>query len=476
MEVFSPPQAYPMQNIKRPSLRNQWNLVSLSRLSDSQTESIEMQLGYSPFYFPEGLLPAANEILAGWRNQPVSLAYSEMDRKNWVSPYEMEDTCNVEPYLESDNTFTECPLIARIRQGPPSLLRSSSSSPACPNKLLSRICSNFPEQNVVIVAKAHLNECSFDQGITLARTLRKDGHNASYKNMEEEDAPTSRIRICHITKLDLASVKVWAADILVILDAAEFVNYGFGGAGSPFDHTDLFASYGTFIKEGCRLVGITPEDAHPTDLRKIWPTFGINEFLLAQDGTIAEPPKVKLEGYAKADAPNFIPGDANSLLVQKKHLIWNNQTRNAFLAGLAAKALLPGKGTYTHADFPPLHNGNAVGVVVENRVHQQAVEEILASQGLGIPVLTFEEINALGAAIPKTLIRGDGGVGLLPLGKVLKEITIIDVKDKMHGFPRSAFLKRRQEYARHWSLGANPYCSKWQATKAAFVGSRQSNY
>ena len=422
--------------MNRPTSPRLWNTVNLTELAGAaEGESAPpidfARLGIAdPASTFEGLVPAINDRL-GPARRVKHPAYPPIE------------TC--EFFLEDHEA------LAHIAMGPPTLVTTSTHKD--PTKFVRRICCSFPKSDIVVMVR------NKEAGYPLVQALREDGHTSWY--MQEEgglkaDAPyrNDRIRVVRQDKLALWSLDLHRADIVVATDAVGFIR------GDYFaHHTELFnTQQGTCIKPGARLVGIVGQEAHPRDLRRVYPIFGLRNHILGSGGRAFLAPVVQWLTRAKVDHSQRSVGSGAPPSALKEKTIWTNERRNNFIAKKirGIQASLDEHGfIQERVQADP---ENAVAIVVENLIHQATMKAALASKHVDCLVLTFQEL-ANKPALPPVLVRADAGVGLLPI-RVSGPILVVDVKDETPGFLRAQMNRRKQAYARHWHLAPKPFLSR----------------
>ena len=441
---------------------NTVNLASIAGLDERQCQEVGSAFRSNPSSFPLGLVPVANELLANFNKTAVFKAFEDMEENNWLAPIDTDESTilptNSLP-LSSAQTVASA-LDERINRGAPTLIRTPSQYNSF--SFLNNLFMTHPNQNIVVVTESAIGQNTASLGIQLAKKFRELGHATTWMN-NEESARSRRIRICDMKNLTLNSMKIWAADIFVCLDTVEFVNRRFGGEGAPYSHWDLFGTYGTSLKHGCRIIGLLQTKySQRKNLIKVWSIFGIDELSINSNNEISDFPKVRFVSRSKADSLNIkIPQDS-SLADQKRLLFWTNVARNRFIAK-QAKALFENVGDtakrLAESTPMPFHR---IGIVVENEPHAQEMKTALGKASSQIPVLTFADIRGMGDNLPDALVRADGGTGLLPIENLCTPLTVIDVKDEGTWLARKFLKMRKREYALHWLLGHKPYLAKFK--------------
>ena len=413
-----------------------WNTVNLTELAGAaEGESAPpidfTRLGIAdPASTFEGLVPAINDRL-------------EPARRVKHPAYPPIETCEI--FLEDHEA------LAHIATGPPTLVTTSSHKD--PTKFVRRICSSFPKSDIVVMVR------SKEVGYPLVQALREDGHTSWYMQEEDgmkADAPycNDRIRVVRQDKLALWSLDLHRADIVVATDAVGFIRNDYFA-----HHTELFKTHqGTCIKPGARLVGIVDQDAHPRDLRRVYPIFGLRNHLLGSGGRAFVAPVVQWLTRTKTDHSQRSVGSGAPPSALKEKTIWTNERRNNFIAKKIREILASLDEHGFIQERIQADPENAIAIVVENLIHQATIRAALASKRVDCPVLTFQEM-ANKPALPSVLVRADAGVGLLPI-RVSGPILVVDVKDETPGFLRSQMNRRKQAYARHWHLAPKPFLSR----------------
>ena len=378
-------------SMKTAQFKGFWNQITVGIEQGGQeqslaVETIENSLGVPLERVPLGLVPALNELLVEQGLQVIGTA--------------------LPPLTTSDSAqLANCEVLSHIAQGPPSLITTSSYKDL--TKLVRRICSVFASADIVITVR------NKTVGYKLVQALRNDRQNCWYMEKEyaikeDQPYPNHRIRVVKKDKLALCSLDLQRADIVVVTDAVEFVHNDYFCI-----HTEWFnTNKGTFIQPDARVVGVVSQDAHPRDMKLVFPIFGLRTFLLGANGKAVLAPLVNWLSRTKQDNSDKRVGDDQSIRNQKEKMIWNNQQRNNFILKKINEVRRELAGYAFVQERYGADTGDALAVVVENNIHLTAFQAAMTVKGVSCPVLTFEDIEKA-SSLPSVLIRADAGVGLL---------------------------------------------------------------
>ena len=429
--------------IANPVCETPWNRINcLEGLSDEDAKfmasAIRKDLGADPENTAVGLLPAINELLRSRNCQPIQYGYPAL------------------PMSERAQTAT-CEILSHIANGPPSLVMTSTTPTrhSNPAKLIKRICNAFPTASIVVFMESN------SARISLTKALREEGHSCwnfekEYQLQEDEPYPVHRIRITRLRHLALNNLKLWEADIVIMAEAVDFVQFNYFG-----HYSQLFDTWsGTHIKAGARLVGIAPENTHLSDLKAVWSVFGLRPYLLGQNGYAVLAPRVYWARRTTTDNTHLRVGNNISELQLKKVMIWLNDARNNFIV----KQIKTANKLITNI---PVFNSrcggdiNSIAIVVENTIHFASLNKKLEDHGVRCHILTFDQIRNE-TVLPSILIRADAGIGLLPIGAQEHPIAIIDIQDESPRFLRERYKMRKNAYSKVWAEGEMPFCNKYR--------------
>ena len=423
--------------MKTTQFKGYWNQLTVCSDKEEIGHLLQDSLRLSLEQVPLGLVPALNEVAAAERLSCVGTA---------LPPLPISETAQM----------ASCELISHIAQGPPSLLTTTSTHKDI-TKLVKRICSTFNQADIVVTVK------NKNVGYKLVQALRDEGQNCWY--MEKEYAlkegapwPDHRIRIVRQDRLALWSLDLHRADIVVVTNAVDFVHNNYF-----CHHTEWFNSNkGTFFKQEARLVGVVDQDAHPRDMKLVYPVFGLRTFQLGAEGQGFIAPLVSWLSRTKQDNSFQRVGNDQSLRNWKEKTIWQNQQRNNFIVK-QINAVRKELGSYAFVQERfGADTADALAVVVENSIHLTAFQAAMTVKGISCPVLTFEDIQE-NSSLPSVLVRADAGTGLLPIQVQEHPLVIFDVRDESPFLRRRAKL-RNNDYQQHWHCGAKPFLEKWAWT------------
>jgi hypothetical protein len=426
-------------SMKTAQYKGFWNQITVCSENVGNSEIVDVikdSLGLSLEQVPLGLMPGVNEVFAAEGFPSVGTAL---------------------PLLPGSETaqMASCELMSHIAQGPPSLVTTSKHKDL--TKLIRRICSTFPSADIVVIVK------NKNVGYKLVQALREERQNCWYLDKEyalkvDQPWPNHRIRVVKQDKLALWSLDLHRADIVVVTDAVEFVHNNY-----LCNHTEWFNTFkGTFIKPEARLVGVVDEDAHPRDMKLVYPIFGLRTFLLGANGKAVLAPLVNWLSRTKQDNSDKRVGNDQSIRNQKEKMIWQNQQRNTFIVKKINEVRRELAGYAFVQERYGADSGDALAVVVENTIHLTAFQAAMTVKGVSCPVLTFEDIQNA-SSLPAVLIRADAGTGLLPIRAQENPVLVLDIKDEAPSFLRRRRKLRNNAYQKYWHCGAMPFVEKWQS-------------
>ena len=421
----------------------QTNLVDLQKIPKIPPEIaqiIQQTLELPTPHVPVGLLDAANEILIGEGIAPIGVACPPIPRSDAAQ-------------------LANCELISHIASGPPSLVVKQKGMSVLP--LVERICATFSKSRIIVTVS---NKRTAIETVNFLRNQGEDCWFLSdeYKLLEGEAPPDHRIKIVLEDMLYLCSLQLHLADIVVVTDAARFVNqkiFGFG-VDSFFD-----IRFGTHFMEDVRLVGIIDEEVPPKNMREVWSVFGLGTYLLNPQGEAYLTPRVTWITRSKQDRSLFASGlTTDSTHREKmKTLVWENLPRNQSVLKIARRLQ---KEAHTYPFVSERYGNsvcNPVAIVTENLLHRRVLVKMQDTQKVRVPVMAFEDVEKR-EDLPSFLLRADAGTGLLPLLAQRHGIWVVDVADQTSKYLSRRVRLRQKAYLHAWHVGDQPFVSKWRST------------